>query len=64
MIKTSIKYLREVWGELSRVVWPSFSEFLGATIVVLVVVFLCMLYVGFLDFILAKVARYIFNHYT
>ena len=64
MIKTSIKYLREVYGELGRVMWPSFSEFVGATIIVLVVVFLCMLYIGFLDFALAKAARYIFSQYA
>jgi len=64
MIKAGIKYLREVYGELGRVIWPSFSEFVGATIVVLVVVFLCMFYIGFLDFVLAKAARYVFSQYA
>lgn len=63
MIKTGIKYLREVYGELTRVEWPSFSEFLGATIIVLIVVFLSVLYIGFLDIIFAKAARYIFTQY-
>jgi preprotein translocase SecE subunit len=63
MVKAGIKYLREVYGELLRVEWPSFSEFLGATIVVLIVVFLSVLYIGFLDMVFAKLARYIFTQY-
>ena len=64
MIRDGIRYLREVYGEFSRVSWPDFSEFFGATMVVLLVVFLSVLYIGALDFILSKVARYIFAQYA
>jgi preprotein translocase SecE subunit len=64
MIKASIKYFKEVYGEISRVTWPSFSEFMGATVVVLVVVFLSVAYIGILDVILAKLARYVFVQYV
>ena len=64
MVKAGIKYLKEVYGELSRVTWPSFSEFMGATIVVLVVVFLSVAYIGILDLVLAKAAGYIFAQYV
>jgi preprotein translocase SecE subunit len=64
MIKASIKYFKDVYGELSRVTWPSFSEFMGATIVVLVVVFLSIAYIGILDVIFAKLARYVLLQYV
>jgi preprotein translocase SecE subunit len=64
MVRDGIKYLREVYGEFSRVTWPDFSEFFGATVVVLFVVFLSVLYIGALDFVLAKVARLVFTRYA
>ena len=39
--------------ELSKVMWPSFDEFVGSTIVVLFLVVIFALYLGALDCILS-----------
>ena len=47
------QYLREVAYELRKVVWPSRKETIGTTSVVLIIVFLCGLYLGIIDYILS-----------
>jgi len=59
-IKNLGQFLKEVRIELSRIVWPSFNEFLGSTIIVLIVIALFSVYLGFLDFAFAYLARQIF----
>ena len=58
-----MQFLSEVKVELSRVTWPKFNEFLGSTIVVLVIVAFFALYLGALDFGLTYLARLIFEYY-
>ena len=48
------KFLREVWNELQRVVWPTHDETYGFTIVVIIAVVVVALWVGFWDFFFTK----------
>jgi preprotein translocase SecE subunit len=64
VVKDTIKFMQEVRGELSKVVWPKMNEWLGSTGVVLIFVFFFAIYLGALDFGLSKLAKYIFNLYS
>ena len=48
-MKQVSQFLQEVKTELSRVEWPKRSEFIGATIVTLIIVFLFTIYIGLVD---------------
>lgn len=52
-------YLREVVYELRKVVWPSRKETIGSTSVVVVIVILIGIYLGIVDFILARFVRFL-----
>lgn len=43
------QFIKEVKAELFRVEWPKKNEFIGATIVTLILVFLFTIYIGFID---------------
>lgn len=62
-VNSMMRFLREVQVELSKVVWPKWEDFVGATVVVLVLVSFFALYLGFLDLMFSRLARYIFNLY-
>ena len=47
-------FLREVWQELHRVVWPSHEDTYTFTVVVLIAIFIVAAWVGTLDMILTK----------
>lgn len=44
------RFLREVWSELQRVVWPTHEESKGYTVVVLVTVVIVALWVAIWDY--------------
>lgn len=48
------EFVREVRGELGRVAWPSRSEVVAYTLVVLVTVSFFMLIIGGLDFVFVQ----------
>jgi len=52
--KEAVQFLQEVRIELSRVVWPKFDEFVGSTIVVLLLVCAFALYFFVIDAALTK----------
>ena len=56
-------FLREVRAELLKVVWPKYDEFVGSTIVVLLLVCAFAIYLGGVDLGLSQLARYIFKLY-
>lgn len=60
-MKNLTKFLSDVRVELSRVEWPTFNDFVGATIVVLSIVAIFAVFFGVVDKILSIVAQYIFS---
>lgn len=63
IVKSAIQFLREVRVELSKVDWPGFQEFSGATVVVLVLVCCFAVYLGVIDLGLSKLFKYVFTTY-
>ncbi len=59
MFDKTITFIRESYGELKRVTWPSRKEIMGSTVVVLVVVGILMLCIGVFDFLLTLLVRII-----
>ena len=57
------KFFNEVRVELSKVIWPSREEFIGSTIIVLVVIAFFSVYLGVIDFGLSRLAHYAFKHF-
>ena len=63
-VKQAVQFLKEVKSELSRVVWPRFDEFVGALIVVLLVMAFFAIYLGLLDLGFTRLAQFIFAWYN
>lgn len=53
------RYLREVRQEIKKVTWPSKEEIISSTLVVLVTVAFFVLLIGGLDFVFAKLVRFV-----
>ena len=64
MIKDVTQFVKEVHLELSKVTWPKFDEFLGSTVVVLVLVTFFSIYLGLIDLGLSELARLVFRLYS
>jgi len=62
-VKSVVQFLQGVKVELTKVIWPKFDDFIGSTVVVLVLVFLFAIYLGSIDFGFSALARYIFRTY-
>ena len=62
-IKNALLFLKEVRGELAKVEWPKFNEWVGSTLVVLFLVCFFALYLGIIDLGLSRLAKYIFTIY-
>ncbi len=62
-IKNALQFLKEVRGELAKVEWPNFNEWVGSTLVVLFLVCFFAVYLGIVDLGLSKLAKYIFTIY-
>lgn len=63
IVKRATQFLTEVRTEMSKVVWPSYAEFIGSTMVVLLIVCAFSIYLGAIDVVLSKVAEQIFVAY-
>ena len=55
-----IRFFAETKSELLKVVWPSYSEFIGSTAIVLVLVGFFSVYLGLADFLLTTIAQQVF----
>ena len=51
------QFLVEVYGELRKVVWPTWRETRAATIVVIVLVALVSVFLGLVDFTLSQIVE-------
>lgn len=58
-----VQFLQGVRSELSKVEWPDFNEWVGSTMIVLVLVAFFALYLGIIDLGLSNLAKYIFTIY-
>ncbi len=55
-----IQFLRGVKREFSKVVWPTRSDLIGSTVIVLLLVVFFAVYVGFVDFLFTGLAARVF----
>lgn len=55
MYAKAVQFLRDVRSELRKVTFPSRTETMASTAVVIVVVFIIALYLGIVDFILSLI---------
>ena len=58
-IQQARQYLGEVRSEYRKVTWPSQKEYVGGTIGVLVVIAVMTLVLGFVDFGLNQILRWV-----
>ena len=56
-----VRYYRETVGELRKVVWPSRSEALNLTGIVLVVIFVMAVILGGFDYLFAELFKVLIN---
>lgn len=61
-MKDVVNFLSQVRVELSKVVWPKFDDWIGSTIVVLVLIAIFSVYLFFIDSIFSQLARWIFAY--
>ncbi|MFN3966556.1 MAG: preprotein translocase subunit SecE [Endomicrobiia bacterium] len=54
-INQAIQFIKEAYSELKKVSWLSKKEVVASTVVVIIFVLLLSIFVGFVDFILAKI---------
>jgi preprotein translocase subunit SecE len=59
-----MQFLNEVKLELSKVVWPKFNEWVGSTIVVLVIVVAFAVYLGLVDTVIFKLMKRVLQIYS
>jgi len=52
-----VRFVHQVRQELSKVSWPTFHDFIGSTIIVLILVTAFSVYLGIIDAGLAWIAR-------
>lgn len=56
-----VTFFKEVRQELTKVTWPGFHEFIGATIVVLIIMAFFSVYLGAVDFSLRLLSEFVFS---
>jgi preprotein translocase subunit SecE len=59
IIETVTQFLKEAKVELKKVVWPSPKQTMASTAVVIIIVFIVAIYLGIVDFALAKLVKFI-----
>jgi preprotein translocase subunit SecE len=50
-----IQFVKEAYAELRKVTWLSRKEAVASTVVVIILVILIAIFVGFTDFVLARI---------
>ena len=58
-LKRFKQFISEVWSELKKTTWPSKNEVTGTTVVVIVTVIICAVYLGVVDIILSRAMNYV-----
>ena len=55
------QYLDEVWSELKKTTWPGRREIYGTTLVVIITVLICALYLWVVDLLLSRMMESVFE---
>lgn len=58
-LETAKDFLSESHAELKKVTWPTREQTIKATWVVIIMVIIISIYLGLVDYVLAKLVRYI-----
>jgi preprotein translocase subunit SecE len=61
-MKDVVQFLSQVRVELTRVIWPKFDDWIGSTIVVLILVALFSIYLFFIDSMFSQLAQWVFAY--
>jgi preprotein translocase subunit SecE len=59
VIEKITQFLKEAKVELKKVTWPTPKQTLASTAVVIIIVFIVAIYLGIIDFALAKAVKFI-----
>lgn len=59
IIQNVTQFLKDAKVELKKVTWPSPKQTMASTAVVIIIVFIVSIYLGIVDFVLAKLVKYI-----
>ena len=59
VVQKIIQFIKEAKVELKKVTWPTPKQTLASTAVVIIIVFIVSIYLGIIDFVLAKAVKFI-----
>jgi preprotein translocase subunit SecE len=59
VVQKIIQFIKEAKIELKKVTWPTPKQTLASTAVVIIIVFIVSIYLGIIDFVLAKAVKFI-----
>ena len=55
------QFLVEVWSELKKTTWPGKKEVYGTTMVVIITVLICAVYLWVVDLLLTRIMNTVFE---
>ena len=59
IIQNVTQFLKDAKVELKKVVWPTPKQTVASTAVVIIIVFIVSIYLGIVDFVLAKLVKFV-----
>jgi len=59
VVQKIIQFVKEAKVELKKVTWPTPKQTLASTAVVIIIVFIVAIYLGIVDFVLAKLVKFV-----
>ena len=59
VVQKIIQFIKEAKIELKKVTWPTPKQTLASTAVVIIIVFIVSIYLGIIDFVLAKLVKFV-----
>jgi preprotein translocase subunit SecE len=59
IIQNVTQFLKDAKVELKKVTWPTPKQTMASTAVVIIIVFIVSIYLGIVDFVLAKLVKFV-----
>jgi len=59
IVQKAVEFLSEAKSELKKVTWPTPKQTMASTSVVIIIVFIVAIYLGIIDYGLAKLVKFI-----